>query len=78
MELPYTNCNYPTMCYILKTSQVTQFIAGSFFKSSQVPQLFKKFPAFYGNRKFITALIMSANWPCPQPDQSCLGLPIPL
>jgi hypothetical protein len=31
-------------------------------------QLVKKFPAFYGNRKFITAFKIAATCPYPQPD----------
>jgi hypothetical protein len=38
------------------------------------PQLVKKFPVFYGTRKFITAFIC----PYPELDQSNPFLPIPL
>ena len=34
------------------------------------PQLFKKFPAVYGTRRFITASQMHASRPYPLPDQS--------
>ena len=33
-------------------------------------QLVKKFPAFYGTRRFITAFTRSTTSPCPEPDQS--------
>ena len=33
-------------------------------------QLVKKFPLFYGNRKFITIFTVPATCPCPEPDRS--------
>jgi len=35
-----------------------------------VPQLVKKSPAFYGARRFITALTSAGTCPYPKPDES--------
>jgi hypothetical protein len=44
-----------------------------------VPQLLKKFPAFYGTRRFITVFTRAPpTCPYPEPDQSSPCLPIPL
>ena len=40
------------------------------------PSLFKKFPAFYGNRMFLTATTTLATCPY-EPERSSLCLPIP-
>jgi len=42
--------------------------------------LVKKFPAFYGNRKFITSFTAPANYTYIylKPEQSSPGIPIPL
>jgi hypothetical protein len=42
-------------------------------------QLVKKFPPFYGTRRFITAFKVPATCPYPEPDQSspCTPIPIP-
>jgi len=40
--------------------------------------LVKKFAAYYGTRKSITALEVPATCPCPEPDQSIPCLPIRL
>jgi hypothetical protein len=34
-----------------------------------VPQLVKKFPAYYGTRRFITAFTRALHLPPPEPDQ---------
>jgi len=41
-------------------------------------QLVKKFPAFYGTRKFITAITSAATCPHPEPDRSSPYSHIPL
>jgi hypothetical protein len=35
----------------------------------KVSQLVKKFPAFYGTRRFITAITTATTYPYPKPDQ---------
>jgi hypothetical protein len=42
------------------------------------PQLVKKFPAFYGTRRFIIAFTSAFTCPYPEPDPPSPCLPIPL
>jgi len=49
-----------------------------FLEKLTVPQQVKKFPAFYGVRRFITALTSTPTCPYPEPVQSSPCSPIPL
>jgi hypothetical protein len=40
-----------------------------------VTQLVKKFPAFYGTRRFITVFTTARYWSCPEPDVTSPHLP---
>jgi hypothetical protein len=46
------------------------------WKRKIVTQLVKKFPAFYGTRKFITVVTKPGTGPYPDPDASSPNLPI--
>jgi hypothetical protein len=50
------------------TNQVTPW--STVLEKLTVPQIVKKFPAFYGTRRFITAFTNSPTCPYPEPDQS--------
>jgi hypothetical protein len=48
------------------------------WEADQSLQLVKKFPAFYGNRRFFTVLTSAATRPYPEPTPSCLNDPLQL
>ena len=57
---------------LIATDLLTYLLHGaeSFLRSWLVLQLIKKFPAFYGTRKFIIVLTRASHWQCYQLDRS--------
>jgi len=57
---------YPAKNYLLSYSTERRVLLEKLTSS----QVLKKYPAFYGTRRFITAFISARHLPHPEPDQS--------